>query len=129
MAHRRSTSFARGPRRKTMWIGSADETGWTSLAAATVILDQAFTGAQVSAFAPFTIVRSVGQLAVKGDQFAADEQATMAMGGMVVREAARVGGVGNVPTPITEILDDGWFLYQIASASSSGVTGQPQSVY
>ena len=116
-------------RRQTQWLGSADFSTWTALAASTVILDQALTGAQVASIVPFTVVRMVGQLAVKSDQVAATEEATMGAGAMIVREPARIGGIGNVPTPISEMDDDGWFFYQLGSASADAVGGAPVSVY
>jgi len=99
-----------GQRRLTDWLGSGPHTTATALAAASVVLDQSFTGAQVDALTAFTIIRTVGLIGVRSDQVAADEFILGAVGGMVVRETARAGGVGNVPTPITEVDDDGWFL-------------------
>jgi len=127
MAHRQ---FARsGQRRATEWLASADQTSAQDLAASTVAIDQALTGAQVSAISPFTITRTVGMVAVAGDQVAALEFPLMAIGAMVVRETARAGGVGNVPTPITEEGDDGWFLYLTAAASSGTLNGAPASIF
>ena len=108
-------SFAPVPqslRRKTEWIASADTTGNIALGANSVILDQSFSQAQNQAIGPFTIVRTRGILWVGTDQIAANEQPFGAMGMMVVREPARVAGIGSLPTPITDEFDDGFFVYQ-----------------
>ena len=101
-----------GPRRKTFWLSSADSVGTQGLAAGAVVLDQSFTEAQSSAFAPFTIVRTIGWFALRPDQNAADEDPFGAVGSMVVKGTALTAGIGSVPTPITEEADDGWFVYQ-----------------
>jgi len=118
-----------GARRQTEWLGSAGFTVATAIAAATRILDQSFTGAQVSAITPFTIIRTVGTIYVRGDQVAADEFAMLGYGGMIVRESARAAGAGSIPTPITEIPDDGWFLFGTAAAASGPISGAPVHVY
>ena len=120
---------SRGPRRQTLWIGSADDTAFTGLAAATALLDQSFTGVQVSGFAPFTVTRTVGLLAVRSDQEAALEAGMMALGCMVVREPARVIGVTAIPTPLAENLDDGWFVYQLGGWSGGANEGAPIRTY
>ncbi len=123
MAHRRGMIVGRQARRATEWIGSADTTAWTNLAAGASIIDQALTGAQVSAISPFTVIRTVGLISVRSDQEVASEDVFGALGAMVVRETARAGGVGNVPTPITEESDDGFFLFQFVATSASPVEG------
>ena len=104
--------ISRGPRRKTIWVASADVSATTALAAGAAILDQSLTGAQVSSFGPFTIVRTVGMLLVNSDQIAAGESPFGAFGGVVVSEQARAAGVVSIPTPITEEDSDLWFVYQ-----------------
>ena len=99
-------------RRQTEWIASADVAAFTTLAAATVVLDQSIVGSVVQSASPFTIVRTVGYIAVKSDQETAVEEPFGAMGAIVVQETARVAGVASLPDPITEEDDDGWFLYQ-----------------
>ena len=113
----------RGQRRATTWIPSADSTDIQALAAGGVVLDQDFSGAQVDATGPFTITRTVGYIAVATDQAAATEFPFGAVGCMVVQEVARVGGVGNVPTPISEEGDDQWFVYQGFATGGIFVTG------
>ena len=119
----------RSARRLTNWFASADDTDFTAIAAGAAILDQSFTGAIVAENAPFTIIRTVGQVAVQSDQVAAVEAGVVGFGGMVVQESARAGGVGNIPTPITEMGDEAFFLYQLAHYSGGPVEGQPIRVY
>ncbi len=119
----------RSARRATEWIASADSASPQALGSASVLLDQDFTGAQVSLLSPFTITRTVGLLSVRGDQIGADEFPLMAMGGMVVQETARAAGVASLPTPIVEEGDDAWFLYVTATAASGTVNGAPVSQF
>ena len=106
----------RGHRRASNWLASFDITGSTTLAAASVRLDQSFTQAQIQALGPFTVVRTRGQIWTRSDQTAGSESAFGALGFMVVREQARAAGVGSVPTPLAEESDDGWFVHQFFPA-------------
>ena len=101
----------RGPRRQTEWLGSVASVAESirQIGGSTVVLDQNFTQAQIQVIGPFTIVRTIGELVVAPDQFAADEQVVGAMGFMVVREQARLIGITAVLTPFTENFDDGFF--------------------
>ena len=103
-----------GVKRATKWLGSATITDKTNLTAATAILDQAFTSAQIDVLAAAggTIIRTRGSLWVAPDTQAAVEQPFGALGMMVVREQARVAGVASIPTPVTESPDDGFFVHQ-----------------
>ena len=102
---------ASAPRRATDWLASADIDTGQALAAGAAILDQSFTSAQVNALGPLTITRTVGWIAIRTDQNAANEDPFGALGMMVVREQARVAGIASVPTPVTEEFDDGFFVY------------------
>jgi len=104
--------MVRAPRRATEWVASADIDVGTQLNGTAGVLDQSLTGAQVSLLAPFTIVRTVGFVAVKSDQVAATESFIGALGALVVTESARVAGVASIPTPVTEMSDEMWFLFQ-----------------
>ena len=108
----RSYSVRRAQKRQTFWISTAGAAAWTALAGSTKAIANSFTGAQVSAFAPFTIVRTVGLLAVRSDQSAASENQFGAYAHMVVTELARAAGAASIPGPITDAADDMWFLYQ-----------------
>ncbi len=100
-----------GPRRQSNWLASADVVGFTAMAAAAVRLDQSFSQAQIQAQGPLTITRTVGWIHIFSDQQVATEAPFGALGMMVVREAARVAGIGSLPTPITDEFDDGFFLH------------------
>ena len=112
----RSHSFSgrSGTARPTIWLGSADQTGQTVLAAATSVLDQSFTDSQLAAVAQAggTIVRTRGTLWVKTDQLVQSEAALGALGMMVVKETARAAGVASIPTPVTESPNDAFFVHQ-----------------
>ncbi len=132
----RGRSFTRTPpstRRQTEWIGSTDITAPTALAAQANTLDQSFSEAQFDFFTPCTIIRTVGFLAMKGDQEAADEDQLLGIGMAVVGEQARVTGVAAVPTPITEEFSDLFFMYEtlangIIVVSQTGTNSNPWAV-
>ena len=58
-----------------------------------------------------TILRTVGILQVVTDQVAANENQVGALGMIVVNDLAVAAGAASIPGPITDIADDGWFLY------------------
>ena len=86
--------------------------------------------ASLSEITPCTLVRVRGILHVRSDQSGAAEAQIGAFGIMVVREPARAGGVGNVPTPITEGAHDTWQTYHpFAQAGADAVAGHIGSSY
>jgi len=101
----------RGVRRKTFWIGTADVGSLTNLAADAKAIVNSFTGAQVSAFAPYTIVRTVGNILIQSDQVVGSEVASIAYGQMIVTELARAAGAASVPGPMTDMADDMWYTH------------------
>ncbi len=105
---RRTTRFVRPAPRSNIWLsaGFAD----VVIGASSVVLLGVLNAAAL-ALRPFTIVRTRMLLHYISDQSAATElsQAVMAM--QVVTEVASAGGIGNVPTPITEA-DNDFFVYQ-----------------
>ncbi len=115
-----------GQRRQTDWGASADITGTTALAAASVILDQSFTDASLNFTQPGTIIRTRGELWVKSDQLVATEEPFGAMGMVVVEDRARVAGAASLPFPIADAGSDSWFVHQffqagIAVSSAIGI--------
>ncbi len=106
-----TTVVRSGSRRQTAWIGSALTPTLATLGAATVKLDQSFTGAQVELIAPFTIVRTIGTLWVQSDQEAADEECPGALGMIIVNENARAAGVASILAPWTNSGNDAWFVH------------------
>jgi len=105
-------ALRQGQRRKSIWIGSADSTAVTNLAAATAVLAQSFTGAQVSALGAFTIVRTRGVMYTKSDTVAAVEEPFGAMSMAVVDEAARSAGIASLNQPIDDESADQFFVYE-----------------
>jgi len=116
-------TFARRPKRPTNWIASANVTAVKSLAAATAVLDQSFSAAQIGAIDAMgiTVVRTRGSLWVKSDQLVSTEEFVGALGMMVVKDAARAAGIGSIPTPTTEEFDDGFFVHQFFQSGISFV--------
>ena len=58
-----------------------------------------------------TVLRSVGGIAVRSDQLAADEFQEGAFGMIVVSDIAAAAGIASIPDPVSDIDDDGWFVY------------------
>jgi len=101
--------------RQSQWVGSADLTAFTALAAATSLLDQTLTPADQ----PETIVRVRGLLTVWSDQLAASEEPFGAMGFRVVSSQAASAGAASIPAPYSLSGDDGWFVHQFFNAPFS----------
>jgi len=112
---------ARAPKRQSTWSFAAVRTAFTALGPQATILDQSLTTAVLARILPATIVRTRGFLVMKSDQIAADEQCMGAYGIAVVSEAARVAGIGSIPTPITEAGWGGWLVHGYWACSSDGV--------
>ena len=66
---------------------------------------------------PFTIVRSRFVIGVESDQTAASESQIGAFGMAVVSDEAVAVGVTAVPTPVTQMASDYWFVHQIFMSS------------
>ena len=116
MAFRRRGGFAprrQGPRRQTLWFGSADATAVTALGGATALLAQSVSEATLNAFGgqPQTVVRTRGSLYIQSDQVAAAERPFGALGFAVVTEQARVAGIASLPAPITDEASDKFFVW------------------
>ena len=105
-----STVRGRGrvPRRGTSWTGFQTGTAFQALAGSTIVLDALFT----PLLPEQTIVRIRGILAVKSDQEAADEDIHGAFGIALVEEPAASAGVTAVPSPVTDISNEAWILWQ-----------------
>ena len=59
-----------------------------------------------------TVTRTRGQLTVTSDQIAAVEVSMGAFGMIVVSDDAFTAGIGSVPGPVSDIGNDGWFVWQ-----------------
>ncbi len=106
MARGRGRSFARGPSRKTDWIGWAN-TPMTAITGNTKTLF-----AELEFTQPETIVRTRGQLIIGLQTGAADIEVNGAVGMAIVSEAAAATGAGAIPGPWTDNDWDGWFVLQ-----------------
>ncbi len=96
-------------RRETIWFGLVDSTTTMVAAGGTLITS---LGASALALRPFTIVRSYVELLLRSDQQAANEDQFAAYAKAVVSEQASGIGVTAVPTPITDLASDLFFLHQ-----------------
>ncbi len=120
-----SPSISRGQRRESVWIGF----GLTAVSQAAVggFITHALNAAAL-AERPFTIVRSRWELYIFSDQTGATESQLGAFGIAVVSDQAVAIGVTAVPTPVTDISSDLWFVHQILLNSMSGGTAQQMQV-
>ncbi len=98
-------------RRQTLWAFSADESGFTDVVGSGVDFQSSLNAAAL-ALRPFTIIRTVGYLAMISDQVAASEQPFGAWGVAVVSDQAVAAGVAALPSPITDEGSDLWLAYQ-----------------
>ena len=105
----------RGPRRQTLWLGGVSSTfDVTVLAAGASAIVSAFDtrvlGGQPKA--PFTIIRTIGQLLVTTSSVAGTTYPHGAIGSMIINGEAFDAGVVSMPTPFTEASDNRWYLHQ-----------------
>jgi len=96
-------------RRETLWFGHTF-TDTTITAAGGTILTSA--NAALLALRPFTIVRTRLESFVRSDQAAAAEVFIGAYGQCIVSDQASAIGVSAVPTPVTDLSSDLWFVHQ-----------------
>jgi len=86
------------------------------------------------ALRPFTVVRTRLLVSILSDQLAASERQVGAIGLAVVSDQAAAIGVTAVPTPITDLESDLWFVHQLlysdtTFASGIGFTDTSSEVY
>ena len=101
-------------RRETLWVPippvSTNITGsGTSLIYTASAAEQALR--------PYTIVRTHLFLEFESDQLAATEDWWAAIGFAVVSDQASAIGVTAVPTPITDLGSDAWYLHQFGKGA------------
>jgi len=117
MQHRSFSSAGRGGslRRKTEWISIFGALSDLTETSSRVRL--AFSQATLAPLVPFTITRTIlsWQTAVDAG-FITDQDWFVAIGGLVVREPARVVGITAMQTPLSDAGDDGWFLHWTSTA-------------
>ena len=120
---RYNRSFQGGaPRRQTEWLASADATVYSSVGPGITLLSQSLSTVE-KAKLPFTVTRTIGQIAVMSDQTAAQEEAFGALGFQVANENAVTVGVTALLSPILNEDADQWFVYQPAACGTGNPTG------
>ncbi len=110
MARGRRFPVRTGPRRKSVWL--AFQPGQDTITAASTALFVGQLSAADLALRPFTIVRTRGVIHYRSDQVAASEAYGMNYGMAVVSDQASAIGVTAIPTPVTDMSSDLWFLMQ-----------------
>ncbi len=90
---------------------------WAGVAATAQVVVAANTKVLLGSFQPttsgdVTVLRTVGYLTAFSDQNTSDETQVGAFGMIVVTDTALGIGVTAIPGPVSQIADDGWFIYQ-----------------
>ena len=96
-------------RRETLWTPLAPVT--TNISASQTNLVYTASAAE-NALRPYTVVRTHLFLAITTDQLSVGEMQQMAIGFAVVSDQASAIGITAVPTPITDLASDAWYLHQ-----------------
>ncbi len=113
MAHRRTgpaRSFRGSTRRDTVWFSmTATQNVLVGANSAAIILS---LNAAALALRPFTIVRTRGLVLGRSDQLSANEDYSASLGYAVVSDQAVAIGVTAVPTPVTDLASDFWFVHE-----------------
>jgi len=110
---RRSGLILRGGvmRRETVWL-FLPVSQLAIPAGGTSVLLNVFNAAAL-ALRPFTVVRTRTVLSLRGDQLATAEIQVMGYGASIVTEQATAIGVTAVPTPITDLGSDQFFVHEL----------------
>jgi len=96
-------------RRLTQWLDVMPTR--TSVSAAGSIILNSLTVAE-KALRPFTVVRTRLLMSIVSDQTGLTETQYAAVGLAVVSDQAEAIGITAVPTPVTDLASDLWFLHQ-----------------
>ena len=114
------------PRRKeTVWFS------WTGTGVVLTATGGTIThslNAAALALRPFTVIRARMQLFLRSDQAASAEDQAAAFGMCVVSDQAVAIGVTAVPTPVTDLASDLWFVHRYLMASYSGIAGGARGI-
>ncbi len=95
-------------RKVTSWA-AGNSTAFVNIPAASKVLVSTIT--QSNPGIAETVLRTIGSFMVATDNAGTGEEQIGALGAMVVTDVAAGIGVASLPGPITNIGDDGWFLY------------------
>ena len=90
------------------------------------IITHSMTAAEL-AKRPFTVVRTHLELMVYSDQAAAIEYQGVGVGACVVSEPALAIGITALPTPVTDMDSDLWFLHKLVYSMESNLTDRTRA--
>ena len=96
----------RAPRRRSLWVGYADQ-GFLAVGAGLKVAMSNFTLATLDSL---TVVRNRGILAVNSTAVAIDQNVVGAYGIGIVTQQAFAAGVASIPGPWTDSDWDGWMV-------------------
>ena len=126
---RRSGRILRGGSmvRETLW---GDVTGtFTNFSGPATVVLLNVTGTVLLNVRPWTVVRARGFWHIQSDQSAAAELQSASVGMAIVSDQAVAIGVSAVPTPITDMGSDAWFMYEtLMSSTGAGDTDQIKGI-
>ncbi len=120
MARNHRVVRGRSAKRLTSWLAVTPQRAVIATAGGTFL---ASLNAAALALRPFTVVRTRLLVTIESDQTGADEIQIGAFGAAVVSDQASAVGITAVPTPITDIGSDLWFLHQMLFASYTFISG------
>ena len=116
-----------GAKRKTSWLELVPTSA--SVSASTSVLLLSLTTAE-KARRPFTIVRTHWEIVMANDAIGGGITNLIgAVGACVVTDQAEAVGITAIPTPITDLASDQWFLHQmmLSSQIEQGTDGMTYS--
>jgi len=103
------SAVSRGARRESEWFSVPFSSTTMTALGGTLISS---LNAAALALRPFTVVRTRLELFVVSDQEGASEVYNGALGMAVVSDQAAAIGVTAIPTPVTDLASDLWFVHQ-----------------
>jgi len=113
--------IATGSRRETSWL-DIEPALFTVSGGGSALLTHTMTAAEL-ARRPFTIIRTHVLIHVQSDQLAASENFLGAWGGCIVSSQARAIGITALPTPITDMASDLFFIHSVIAGRFAFQTG------
>jgi len=96
--------------RETLWAPIPPEINVMSGVGFSALLYTA--SAAEDALRPYTIIRTHLHVSIVSDQLIASEEQFLAIGACIVADQASAIGVTAVPTPVTDLESDAWYLHQ-----------------
>ncbi len=109
--------MANGRHRRVITTRRRSNRSWAGVASAVQTNVPAASKVLLGSFSPtvsgdVTAIRTVGYISVASDNESGDELQIGAFGAIVVTDTALSTGITAIPGPVTDIADDGWFVYQ-----------------